>query len=211
MLKNCARFILLLVSAAIILSPIFMTGSSAGAAAATYTDSTCSSSSSSFASGSTVYGGVTSPTGPSPYTVQYINPSGSSVQTDSLALVSGKLYCDSTGCSTNCASPASSGWSINILDNNGHLDTTASFTITAAVPVFPIGILPLVLLLPILYFVLRRLTLSRINAGRFFPESAHFSRPDCFFRRSSMVEILEPIKTKRLEWYLRQQPPRIFH
>ena len=129
--------------------------------ASTYSSGTCGTQQKSFNSGTTVYGGLTVSSAVSgSFEAEYINPGGNTVKTNGpMTQISSTLYCDPTGCKSSCSTPSSTSWSIQILYDPAPVAPSGSpvnFTILTSTPAFPLGVLPVILILPLLFFVARR-------------------------------------------------------
>ncbi|MHB1907868.1 MAG: hypothetical protein ACYCQJ_03225 [Nitrososphaerales archaeon] len=127
----------------------------------TYSSGTCGTQQTSFNSGTPVYGGFTVSSAVSgSFYAEYINPSGSTAKTSGpMTKISSTLYCDPTGCKTSCSTPSSTSWKLQILYDPAPVAPSGSpvnFTILTSTPAFPLGILPVILILPLLFFVLKR-------------------------------------------------------
>jgi hypothetical protein len=124
------------------------------ATVATYSNSACTTSASSFNAGTTIYAGGTE-TGGS-FNVNFVNPSSTTAASDSVA-TSGS-YCVSYAVPSNAPTGT---WTVTVTESSDSVaepiqTSTPTFTLNGAVPDIPFGVLPLVLIVPALYLVMRR-------------------------------------------------------
>ena len=124
----------------------------------TYQDNSCTTAQSTFASGSstagTVYASEANITGSVTFT--YIDPSGATKATN-VYTVSGGSQCDSK-CYTLQSGDPTGTWQVKVTGTGG--PSSATFTVGAPVPEFPLGILPLLLAVPVIYLLARRVRSS---------------------------------------------------
>lgn len=133
----------------------------AAATANTYS-TPCTFPSSSFNQGSTVYGGGSGLTGTS-VDIEYVNPSNVAAQTTANVAVSGGSACDSAGFLIPLTAPTGS-WTLRICTPAGGncknpaqgQQASSAFTVNAAVPDLPSGVVALLVPVAIAYFLSRR-------------------------------------------------------
>lgn len=124
------------------------------ATVATYSNSACTTSASSFNAGTTIYAGGTETGGP--FSVNFVSPSSTTAASDSVA-TSGS-YCVSYAVPSNAQT---GNWTVTVTESSDSVaeqiqTSTPTFTLNGAVPDIPFGVLPLVLIVPALYLVMRR-------------------------------------------------------
>ena len=131
----------------------FGSASSSALTLGSYSDSSCSTSASSFTLGSTVYGKIAavSGSGGTPWTLNYVDPSGATVQT-----VSGLtgVYCDSTGYLLPL-SETQGTWTLRAVDSSGVDIGESTFTVAGSLPDVPQGALFLFVPMALIYLFAR--------------------------------------------------------
>lgn len=162
------RRLFLVVVISLLLLPLLtqtaLAASGNSATASTYSSSSCATVVSSFNAGSyTVYGGGSNvATNLGTVDVIYINPTGGTAQISSSVAVSASgSVCDTTGYPLPSNAPTGT-WTLEICKsgttctNNGNTVATATFTVNAPVPEFPVGIVGLLLPAAMVYIMFRR-------------------------------------------------------